>query len=279
MATYRILVAAGAIGLLAAAGCSSNSTKSATQPAKANTLPPSQAVQLAASLSQAETSLTATIDVSMQGSIAMNSSGTVQEQMKPTVFVNANMSAVTVNGQTVPGGIQEILTPSTLYMRMHELSQMTGKQWLKLPFSELSGLTGGVNLGQLIQQASSSEPTSQTELLTGASNVHMVGSSVIDGVPVSEYTGTISMRTALQRIPAAQRSQVSQAISKAGIESADFTVWLDAQHHARKLIIKEKGSSITETTTMQVTSIDQPVNTQLPPASQTATIPASSLKS
>lgn len=289
METSRILVAAGSIGLLAAAGCTSNSTTSAaqptktqpakTQPAKTSTVAPSQAVQLAASQSQAETSLTANLQVSTQGSATMTSSGTVQEEKKPALFVNADLSSVAVNGQTLPGGIQEILTPSTLYLRMHELSEMTGKQWLKLPFSELSNLTGGVNVGQLVQQASSSEPTTQAEFLAGASNVRTVGTGVIDGVPVTEYTGTISMTTALQRIPAAERSQVSQAITKAGITSANFTVWLDAQHRVRKLIMKENGDSITETVSMQVTSIDQPVSTQLPSASQAATVPASDLKS
>jgi hypothetical protein len=279
MAMSRILVATGAIGLLAAAGCSSNSSPSAAQPAKTSNLPPIKAVQLAARQSQTETSMTANISISTQGSTAMNSSGTVQEQRKPTLFVNVDMPSVTVNGQKLSGGMTEILTPSTLYMRMSELSQMTGKPWLKLPFSELSGLTGGVNVGQLIQQASNSEPTSQAEILAGASNVRTVGTSVIDGVPVTEYTGTISMATALQRIPAADRAQVSQLISKAGITSANFTVWLDSQNQIRKLIMSEKGSSITETTMMQVTSINQPISTQLPPASQTTTVPASALKS
>jgi len=279
METSRILVAAGAVGLLAAAGCGSSNSTAAAQPAKTSTVPASQAVQLAARQSQAETSLAATVRVSAQGSTAVSSSGTVQEQTKPALFVNADMSSVTVNGQALPGGIKEILTPSTLYLQLSELSEMTGKQWVKLPFSELSGLTGGVNVGQLLQQASTSEPTFQTEFLAGASNVRTVGTGVIDGVPVTEYTGTISMATALRRIPAADRSQVSQDIAKTGIKSADFTVWLDTQHRVRKLIMKEKGSSITETTTVQVTSIGQPVNTQLPSASQTATVPVSDLKS
>jgi hypothetical protein len=272
-------MAAGAIGLLAAAGCSSNPATSAAKPVKTSALPPGQAVQLAATQSLAETSLTATLQVSARGSTAVNSSGTVQEATKPALFVNADMSSFTVNGQTIPGGVKEILTPSTLYMQLQDLSEMTGKQWLKLPFSELSGLTGGVNVGQLLQQVSSNEPTIQAEYLAGASNVRTVGTGVIDKVPVTEYTGTISMKTALQRIPAADRSQVSQDIAKTGIKSADFTVWLDAQHRVRKLIMKEEGSSISETTTMQVTSIDQPVSTQLPPASQTATVPLSDLKS
>ncbi|MGD0557241.1 MAG: hypothetical protein ABSA93_19955 [Streptosporangiaceae bacterium] len=42
--------------------------------------------------------------------------------------------------------------------------------------------------------------------------------------------------------------------------------------------MKENGSSITETISMRVTSIDQPVSTQLPSASQAATVPASDLK-
>lgn len=267
--------------MLLATGCgpagSTAGSTAGSKPAKATPLPASQAIQLAVRQSAALNSLTATIDMTMRGSTTMNLSGTAREQLKPSLFADITMPSLTVDGQTVPGGMEEILSPSSVYLRINELSQMIGKRWLRLPFSELGGVTGGMNLAQLIQQAQSTNPATQAQFLAGATNVRTVGTSTIEGVPVTEYSGTIPMSVALRHIPANLRGQVSQQIQKAGITSASFEVWLDAQHQVRKLIMTEKGSSITQTTTMQVTSINQPVNPQLPPASQTATVPAGAL--
>jgi hypothetical protein len=59
--------------------------------------------------------------------------------------------------------------------------------------------------------------------------------------------------------------------------SETFKIWLDNQQQVRKLITSDRGSQEQATSTIQVTSINQPVSVALPPASQTATVPASAL--
>jgi hypothetical protein len=61
--------------------------------------------------------------------------------------------------------------------------------------------------------------------------------------------------------------------------SASFEIWLDDQHQVRKLVITEHGTTESVVLSELVTSINQPVSVQVPPASQVATMPASALGS
>ena len=89
-------------------------------------------------------------------------------------------------------------------------------------------------MGQLFQKMASN-PMSQTQFLAAANNVRKVGTGVIGGVPVTEYTGTISMTMTM------------------------------------------RGTSLDEALGMLVSEINQPVSIAIPPAAQTATMPANAL--
>jgi hypothetical protein len=272
MRIWRIAGAAG-VALLAAGCATGHSSASGPKP-----LSPTGTVQLAALDSQSISSEAATVGatVTYNGTTVVMS-GSMQVENKPSLFVNADFTSVSAGTETIPGGIQEVVTSSALYMKLSEISSMTGKPWTEIPFSELSG-TKAADLGQLIQQAENTDPTSQVQLLTGASGVRRVGTSVIGGVPVTEYAGKISMAEALSKLSPSLRTQVRQQIQQAGITGANFTAWIDAQHQVRKLVLTETGSTTSLAMTMTATSFNQPVNTTLPAASQTATIPASDLK-
>lgn len=270
---------AGAAALLAT-GCSGASqaghgTQSAGAAANAT---PEQTIQLVAAHARLATSATATIAMQGTGAAAMTMSGTMDEQIRPQLLAVANFGTVRVAGQSLPGGLSEILTSKALYMRFSALGVLSGgKTWVEVPYSELSQATGGVNLGQIIQQAQNNSPLLQTQLLAGATGVRKVGTSTINGVPVTEYTGSYSMSAAIARMPASSRAALRQQTATAGIKSVDFDVWVDGQQQARKLVLTEHGSLENLTMTMLVTSINQPVTAQLPPASQTVTIPLSTL--
>jgi hypothetical protein len=106
-----------------------------------------------------------------------------------------------------------------------------------------------------------------TQMLAAASHVRVAGHQVIDGVPTTRYTGTLTAAAALTRIPSIHML----------VTSARFSVWIDRQHQVRKEIVYEKGTAEQVTATFAVTSINQPVRVTLPPASQVATISASAL--
>jgi len=264
--------AAAAAGLLAA-GCSSNATP-AHQASGSST--PLQAITLAARQARQVTSFTSTLSVRMTGTPNATLAGTLVMRTTPSLYENAHFTKLTAEGQNVPGGMQEIATSRVLYIRMAELQRALGRPWASLPYSELQKSTG-VNLGQLTQQVQGNDPMMDTQMLAGAKNIKKAGTATIDGVATTGYTGSFPVSAGLAKLPASLRSAEQTRLGKAGIQTVDFTAWVDARHQMRKITVTEHGSSMTTTATMQITSINRPVTAVVPPASQVAAIPAGAL--
>jgi hypothetical protein len=70
---------------------------------------------------------------------------------------------------------------------------------------------------------------------------------------------------------------VSQQLQTLGLTTDHFTIWLASKQQVRKVVTSAQGSKVHQTSTIQVTSINGPVSAAIPPASQTATVPASEL--
>jgi hypothetical protein len=104
-----------------------------------------------------------------------------------------------------------------------------------------------------------------------------VGTATINGVPATEYTGTYPITAGLSKLPSATRSKIASQLKAMGLTTEHFTVWLDGQQQVRKVVSSAKGSSEQVTSTVVVTSVNQPVSATVPPASQTAKVPASEL--
>jgi hypothetical protein len=279
------LAAASAIAILVSgvAACSSGSLAPKAPGSAQKPQTPQQAIQLAANTSRAVTSFAANMSIQIKSSGSVGNvslAGTITEQLRPSLLAEANYNTFGVGGQSFPGGLDEIVTPSSVYLKLGMLTQAlhTSKPWIAISFSSLSKATG-VDLTSLFGQLQTSSPLNQSQLFAGATNVRQVGTAVINGVPVTEYTGSVSMSEALAKLPASLRTSLGADISKAGISSAKFTEWLDAQHQVRKVIVTETGSSLSETITTTVTSINQPVSIQVPSASQTSPLPSSFLNS
>ncbi|HEY2577115.1 MAG TPA: hypothetical protein VGI74_12490 [Streptosporangiaceae bacterium] len=269
--------AAGAAAVLLAAGCGgSSATPSPTHPG-ASSLSPIQAITLAAHQAKAVNSAAFTLDVHTTGTTSENLAGSIQIRLQPSLLASEDFSTLTVNGRSVPGGIQEIMNSQTIYMKMALLQQALGKPWVRVPYAELRQATG-LNLGQLVQQVQDYNPMVQTQMLAGAKDVKTAGTQTIGGVKTTEYTGTYTMSAAMAKIPSSFRSLMQKQVQSMGLGLVQFKVWLDAQHQARKLITVEPGKSTQITVTVQVTGINQPVSVTYPPASQVATIPIGALK-
>jgi hypothetical protein len=279
------LAAAGAIVIIASgvAGCASGGGTSTTSSTAAAAQTPEQAIQLAASTSRNVNSFTANMSIQASSAAAggaFNLAGKVNEQLHPAVMAEADFSSFSAAGQSFSGGMSEIVTTSSVYLKLSMLSQAlhTNKPWLEIPFSAVSKASG-VNISALFNQLQTSSPLDQSQLFAGAENVREVGTGTVGGVAVTEYTGSVSMSKAITKLPADLRASIGQALQKAGIKSVRFTEWVDAQHHVRKTTVTETGSAITETITTTITSINQPVTIQVPAASQTSQLPASILNS
>jgi len=286
------LYAAGLTAILAAAlaGCAAASSgTSATGPgttSAAGSSPASavDAVKLAAKTTSGANSFTAamSLQATAKSGSAENVSMTASmaEQLRPSLVAEVRIGTLSAAGQSLPGGLTELVTPSTLYLQWSFLTQElhTGKPWLAIPVSDLSN-GSGVNLGQIFSQATSNSPLNESQLLAGASDVQRVGTGTVDGVRVTEYRGTVSIEKGMQYLSGSAKTALRQQITAAGLTTATFTVWIDSSQVMRKAVITERGTALTEVITIAITSLNQPVNVQVPAADQTSTLPGGALGS
>ncbi|HEY7142826.1 MAG TPA: LppX_LprAFG lipoprotein [Streptosporangiaceae bacterium] len=266
---------AGPAGLLAAtaaitliAGCGSM-TGSAQGGATAKHLSPRQALSLAASTSQRINSATTTLNVQVgSNGSAGTTSGTMQMQVRPTLLVNANLK-ITAAGKTIP--FSEILDAKTVYLKIPELSPHIGKPWVKISIADLP--SGGASLSQLLQNLQNGNPLNQTQALSASKDVRATGTQVIGGVKTTRYTGTFTSAAALKSVSPQLRKVLGPQL-KLLQGPVKFTVWLDDQHRTRRMIETETVAGQAITTTINITSINQPVTITPPPASQVASMPS-----
>jgi hypothetical protein len=203
---------------------------------------------------------------------------TFAEQLHPSLLAGVNIESLSSAGMSLPGGLTEIITPATLYLKWSFLTQTLHltRPWLAIPVSSISN-SSGINLSQIFSQATGSGPLTQSQLLQGATTVRQVGTGSIGGVPVTEYTGTLPLDKGISYLSGSAKTEAQQAIAAAGFSTATFTVWIDGQHTVRKAVVTEVGKTVTETITTTITSINQPVNIALPTAGQTSPLPGGDL--
>jgi hypothetical protein len=280
-----LAMAIGGIAIVAAGCSASSSTPSssaasggAAKPASATTATARQALLLTSKTEQSDKSLDATITVqgsTSSGSLSMD--GTLQEQIHPSVLAEFNVSSLTTAGQSISGGFGEIITPSAVYLRFPELmkAEHISKPWAEFQLSALGA--SGSTLQSPLSQLQASSPGTQSAELATSTDAHKVSTGTIDGVPVTEYAGSYSISQALAALPASERSALGTAISASGVKTCHFEIWIDGSNQARKIVVTEAGTALSETITMNVTSYNQPVNIGLPTAAQTYVIPASQL--
>lgn len=268
------IVTVACAAVLAVAGCSGGAggtagtgTASGTTPATATSA--SQALSLAASQARRVTSFTAAMDIAASGSISSHLTGTLAEQTKPAPLVH-QVFQVTSNGSVIPGGMETLLTGNAIYLKVRSLAKLVGKPWVKLSFASLKS-GEGVSLAPLIHQMQGSNPLAVAQMFPSARNIRRAGSQVINGVPATEYTGTLQVGTALRRLEPDVRKLVGPAMAASGVTTATFRVWVDGQHQIRKLVEHQSGRHYQATVTMVVMSVNQPLHIRLP--RRVATLP------
>jgi hypothetical protein len=277
------------IAVAAVTGCAASSSSAVRGVASAAPpVTPATAVKLAAQVTGKVNSFTATmsqrITVKPGTTSSTGPAGNVQltmtlaEQLHPALLASATIGSYGLGGTSLPGGITEVITPTALYMKWSYLTKQLHltKPWLVVSLSSLSK-SSGINFSQLLNQATGNGPLTQSQVLAGATSVRQVGAGSIDGVPVTEYTGTVPLNKGLSFLSGSIKAQVQQLITAGGLTTEHFTVWIDGMHLPRKLTVTAAGKSMTETTDMTITSINQPVSIAVPSASQTSTLPASDL--
>ena len=201
----------------------------------------------------------------------MSMTATIAERLYPSLLVSVDIGTLSAGGQSFPGGIHEMFTPRMGYLKWSAISSMhNGKPWLAFPLSSV-GKNAAVNLTQFLTSLQDDGPLTDSQMLGGATSVRSVSTSTIGGIPVTEYTGSFPIDKGTAHLPASTRARVRKETAAAGIATATFRVWIDGQHRMRRSVITESGKSFSEIITTTITSINEPVNIAIPPASQTVT--------
>lgn len=265
----RRAAAAGlsAAALIVLAACSSGGGGPAST--ASTPLTPRQALLAAASHAQKVTSASETLTVRDSGAQNATTAGTIQFQRKPTLQASETLNT-TAAGKSAQ--IMVILTGTAIYLHEAALAGQLGKPWLKLDLSALNG-TDLASIAQLAHSLQGNDFANQTQLLAVAKNVHVAGTQTIDGVATTEYAGSVRAAEALKTLPSSFRKAMAPELQVLGNGTISFHVWIDGQHHTRKITDVETVNGETINSTVLITAINQPVHITIPPASQTATPP------
>lgn len=271
------LAAVAAVAVVTVAACGSAASPSSgakaanSKNSSSHTTSVTQALALAASSAQKVNSFTAAMNITTTGTYGSHLTGTVAEQVRPTLLASEKFSVAT-NGTAIPGGIQTLLTSHAVFVRISTLTRLLGKPWVKISFGSLKS-SAGVNLAPLIHQLQGNDPLAEAQMLPAATNVHKVGTATINGVPTTEYSGTLNVSAAASRLDPSLKKLMGPGLSAMGITTSKFTVWIDSNHLIRKLVQTETGSTASVNSTMLVTSVNPALHFTVPPASQVASMP------
>lgn len=284
------LAAAAAAGtVLALAGCGAGAQPqphAQARPAADRPVSPARAVSLAAAHAGQLRSVAATFVRHGSGALRQTLSGTVTEQLRPVLRADLAVPVMTTYGRGVRGGQTAILAgDGTVYFRQPTLTALLGtRPWLKVPAADLARPIWGSSVQDAIDLAEDNGPVIQEELLAAAQQVGKAGTTRLDGIPVTEYTGRYKLPAAAAALPARAAAVVRQQQIRAGYGPVTFAVWLDRGQQVRKLVVTEKllevanqlgqkAAAETQTMTITVTSLNQPVTITPPPARRVSDVP------
>jgi hypothetical protein len=233
------------------------------------------AITLAADQTQRVNSMSSSVVVSVSGMASATTTGSIQIQLRPKLLADEDL-AITSQGQTT--AMTDIVSTKAVYLKSAAFSALTGqtgKTWIEIPLSDLSGSAGSA-LSSLLQNVQNGDPLTQTRMLAASKNVHKVGPQVIDGVRTTHYAGTFTPAAAVAKLPATLRDQVAPLLSQI-TGDVRFDAWIDASHQVRKIAEVETVSGETVNLSMTITSLNKPVHIVLPASGQVLVPPKSAL--
>lgn len=220
---------------------------------------------------------TVKLDASVSGefdSTPMTMHMTGQLRTHPSLAMALSIDQLQSKGQSVAGGMQEILIGDAIYMKMPALSQMTGgKPWIKISLKQV-GQKAGISIDQLLQQAQQQNPVEQTKMFTASKDVKKVGTETIDGVQTTHYSGTLTPSEAAAKLSPKLRAQYNKLYQQVGARATAFDVWVDNDSLPRKMVMKMTMKNGTMTYSMLYKDYGQPVSISAPPASEVGSLPA-----
>lgn len=137
------------------------------------------------------------------------------------------------------GSVPVLLTGGVMYMKLTNptmISQVGGKDWMKLDFAEIAALSKnaqasslGSGMDNMLKQMS---PVQSVRALSSDKGVRDLGAETMDGQHTTHFSGHVTLDQILAAVPgltASQRSTLAAADAKVGLTGEDVDIWLNDQ--------------------------------------------------
>jgi hypothetical protein len=248
--------AVAAVAAITVAGCKPGVyTSSSTGPGSQSGMS-SAALSLAAQQTQQIRSFSADVEIQATGALNATLTGTLHEMTTPSPVMSLRANAGAL------GNIRVIVSNGMAYMKSPFLMHSYGRPWVMGSMNSMSS-TSGLNLGPLLGLLSTSSPLVQVPLFSQASNIRMMGHSMMGGSRMSEWGGHYMLSHVLTSLNS-QLQPSMQSVMNSGISMTRFRAWMDSTHQVRKLVLIEIGNNTKITITLVITSINQPMQINIP---------------
>lgn len=162
--------------------------------------------------------------------------------------------------------IDELVTPTAIYLQTPALQQQTHKRWFGVGFRAMR--SAGLDVRQLLDQEEQAQPAQYVSQLTEAGNLHLVDVESVDGVGTRHYSGSVPIADALDRLRPALRQEFAQIEAAAGIATVQVDAWVDPGGDVRRVAVAERGTAAALTIQIDVLAYNVPVDVTAPPADQ-----------
>lgn len=143
------------------------------------------------------------------------------------------------------GQMQEIVTPTAIYMRMPDgmpgTSAISSRPWLMLRFADFKAR--GADLGKLMTQGGNEDPTSMLRVLSRASSVHRAGTATIDGVQTRHYTATVGFLDLVRAQGLESSVDVAQLPPAMSSTALHMDIWIDKSGLPRRMGMDMSGGA------------------------------------
>jgi hypothetical protein len=182
------------------------------------------------------------------------------------------------------GPLEVVTDGNDVYVKVGALGSLLGatsdKTWAKLSLADAPGPGAGGGTGAV------ADGTEILGVLGQAGEVTTVGNEAVRGVDTTHYRGTLDVATALDQLPADQRSQAATRLGQVGIDpeavSVPVDVWIGQDDLVRRVQVGLDASQIksgasaagdlTATVTIELYDFGAPVDVTVPPADQVFTV-------
>jgi hypothetical protein len=250
---FAAIAAAAAITV---AGCKPGVYTSNSSSGSQSGMSSSSALSLAAQQTQQIRSFSADVQIQATGALNATLTGTLHEVTTPSPVMSLHANAGAL------GNIRVIVSNGMAYLKSPFLMHAYGKPWVMGSMNNMSS-TSGLNLGPLLGLLSTSSPLVQVPLFSQGSNIRMMGHSMMNGSPMSEWGGHYMLSNVMSSLNSSLQPSF-QSVMNSGISMTRFRTWMDSAHQVRKLVLIEIGNNTKITITLVITSINQPMHIRMP---------------